>query len=140
MINTRVVTFWWIYIHFPYLRKSINLAAVDWRRAFSMNSTLRMMSSKSRTFYKSLQCRSRSPAHVMVRPYSTLSSPLNRPTLSQIREEDKTTVIFYLKKFQKFQKFSKILQLLYQKSNWRVFDYYSSVFKEEKKLRRSCSQ
>ena len=51
-------------------------------------------------------------------PYSTLSSPPKRPTLSQISEGTRQRWFLF---FKKFSKFSKILQHLYQKSNWVVF-------------------
>ena len=65
-------------------------------------------------------------------PYSTLSSPLKRPTLSLIREGTR----------QRWFIFSKILHHLYQKRNWRFFFIITGSYLNRKiqKIRRSCSQ
>ena len=48
-------------------------------------------------------------------PYSKLSSPSKRPTLSQIREGDKKQWFLFSKKFQNFSKFYNFLQFLISK-------------------------
>ena len=45
-----------MHTHSPDLQKSINVAAVDWRRTSSMNSAPGMMFNRNQIFYKSLQC------------------------------------------------------------------------------------
>ena len=67
-------------------------------------------------------------------PYSMLSSPPKRPTLSQIREG--TRQRWFL-----FFKFSKILQLFLSKEQLEgCFIITASYLKRKIKKRRSCSQ